>query len=119
MSGEGLRQYIYVCMTLYKDCVKHSNVDDSQSLGIVVLTLDGASGNKSASFDPKGRYYESNDRHDLSNNDKYKVLNMRSVRNEEKNASKSGGYYKSGGGVNNGKWKSNIAILWNHITDCM
>ena len=51
MPDEGLRQDFDGCVNLYKDFVKKSNVD-RKLLGITALSLDYASGNKSALLSP-------------------------------------------------------------------
>ena len=93
------------CANLYKYFVKQYNVDYMQLLGIAVISLDDVSGNKSDSFSPENHYYDSNKWYVLSKNDQDKVLNMHSSRNGGKNNS------RSGRGGNNGKQKSNIAML--------
>ena len=110
MSDEVLRQDFCGCVTLYKDFVNKSNVE-SLFLGIVLISLNNASGNKSALFAPEDRYYESSEWYALSKDYEYNFLKMRSGRNEWKKASKLGGYSKSGGVGNSRKWKSKIANL--------
>ena len=53
MSDEILRQDFDGCVTLYKDFVKQSIVDDRQLLGILVSSSNYASGNKSVKFPPE------------------------------------------------------------------
>ena len=113
MSDKSVRQDFDGCVTLYKDFVKQSSVDDMQLLGIASPSSNDASGNKSVTFDPEDLYYDSNEWYALSKSDKYKVFKARSGRNGGKKAYNSGGHFKSGGGSNNGqgKWKSKIVIL--------
>ena len=113
MSDKSLRQDFDKCVALYKNFVKQSSTDDIQSLGIAVSITKNASGNKSVTFPPEDRYYESNTWCLLSNNEKEKVLKARSNRNGGKNSTKLGGQPNSGGGSNNGhgKWKSKISML--------
>ena len=47
---------------------------ERQSLGIEALSLDDASGNKSALFAPKDSYYDLNECYALSKYDKFKAL---------------------------------------------
>ena len=72
-----------------------------------------ASGNKSVSFAPEERYYDSNNWYALSKSDKEKVIKAHSGKNGGEKASNSGGHSKSGGGCNIGKveWKSKIKML--------
>ena len=110
MSNEGLPQYFDRCMTLYKYFSKQSNME-RQLLGIMVLSFDDVSANKSALIFPEDRYYDSNEWYVMSKDDQDKVLNMLSGRNVGKNDSKLGGYSKTGGVGNSGKWKSKISSL--------
>ena len=102
---------------MYKDFEKKSRANGRQSLGIVAESNNNASCNKSVTFPPEDRYYESNEWYVLSKNEKDKVLRACSNRNGEKKSTKSGGKPNSGGGRNNGyeKWKSKIAILEKNI----
>ena len=60
ISDEDIRQNFDRCMNLYKVFVKQSNADGRQSLGIVALSLNDTSGNKSSSFAPEDQHYDSN-----------------------------------------------------------
>ena len=70
--------------------MKKSNADDMQSLGIVESSTTNSSGNKSVTFPPEDRYYDSNEWYALSKNDKEKVLKARINRNGGNNSTKSG-----------------------------
>ena len=60
ISDESLHQYFYGCVTLYKDFLKQSSVDDRQALGIAAESNNNTSGKKSVTFPPEDRYYYSN-----------------------------------------------------------
>ena len=111
MSYESLRQGFDRCVTLYNDFVKQSSVNDRQSLGIAATSTNNSGGTKSVTFSPQYLYYNLNEWYALSNNDKDKVLKARSNTNGGKKSAKSGGQPNSGGGDNNGKWKSKISML--------
>ena len=111
MSDESLRQDFDECVTLYKDFLKQLSADDRKSLGIAASRTNNASGKKSVKFTPEHHYYDSNEWYMPSKNDKEKVLTAGSNRNGGKNSTKSGGKSTSGGGINNGKWKSKISML--------
>ena len=78
MSDEILHQDFDGCINLYKDFVKQSSTNDRQSIGIISASTNNASGTKSGTLPPEDRYYNSNDRYALSNNEKDKVLEARS-----------------------------------------
>ena len=63
-------------------------------IGIVALSFENYSGNKSASFTPEGHCYELNEWYALSKYDNDKVLKMPSGKNGGEKASRSRGYYK-------------------------
>ena len=69
MSDEILRQDFDGCVTLYKDFVKQSIVDDRQLLGILVSSSNYASGNKSVTFAHEDRYYDSSEWYVISKSD--------------------------------------------------
>ena len=104
-------------MTLYKDFVKQSITDDIQSLGIEESSTNNVSGNKSVTFPPTDRYYDSMEWYALSKNDKANVLKERININGGKKSTKSGEHYNSGGGCNNEQWKLKykIAMLENKV----
>ena len=79
-------------MTLYKDFVKQSITDDIQSLGIEESSTNNVSGNKSVTFPPTDRYYDSMEWYALSKNDKANVLKERININGGKKSTKSGGH---------------------------
>ena len=100
-------------MTLYREFVKQSSLDDMQFLCIEASSKNDASGNRSVKILPEDCYYESNEWYALSKSDKDKVLKARSGINGWKKSYKSGGNSKSGGVINNGqrKWKYKIAMI--------
>ena len=110
MSDKSLRQDFDGCVTLYKEFVKHSSTNDRQSLGITAARTKNYGGTKSVTFSPEGSYYNSNEWYALSKKYKDKVLKACSNRIVGDNSTKSGGQPNSGGGDNNRKWNSKIAI---------
>ena len=113
MPDESLHQDFDGCVTLYKDFVKQSSADNSQSLGILASSTKNSSGNKSVTFLPEERYYDSNEWYALSESDEDKVLKAYSNINGGEKSTRSRGHSDSGGGINNGrrKWKSKIEML--------
>ena len=111
MSDERLRQDFDGCITLYKDFMKHLIADNRRSLGIVASSTNNASGNKSVTFSPEDRYYDSNEWYALSKNEKDKVLKACSNINVEKNSTKSGGQFNSGVGIKNGHGNGSLKLL--------
>ena len=103
MLDESLRQDFDGCVILYKEFLKQLSVDNRQSLGITAPRPNNDSGNKSVTFTPEDRYYDSNECYALSKNEKDKVLKAHINRNGGKKSTKSGGQSNSGGGINNGK----------------
>ena len=61
ISDESLRQDFEGCVTLYKDFFKKLSADDRQLLDIAASITNNASGNKSVTFPPEYRYYDSNE----------------------------------------------------------
>ena len=117
MSDEILSQDFYRCVTLYKDFLKQSSVDDWYLLVIADSSPNNSSGGKGVSFVPEDRYYNYNEWYALSKSNKDKVLKLHSSRNGGNGHSNSGGHSKLGVGGNNsqGKWKSKIAIIENKV----
>ena len=60
ISDESLCQDFDGCVTLYNNFVKKLSVDNRQLLGIVVSSINNASGNMSVILAPDDRYYDSN-----------------------------------------------------------
>ena len=111
MSDERQRQYFDGCVTLYKDFVKQSRVDDMQPLGISESSTKNDRGNKSVTFSSEDRYYESHEWYTLSKSEKDKVLKAHSNINIGKKSTNLGGQSNSGGDRNNVKRKYKIAML--------
>ena len=63
-----------MCVTLYKYFVKNSSADNRQSLGIAEKSTNNVRDNKSVTFSPEDRYYDSNEWYAISNSDKDNVL---------------------------------------------
>ena len=82
MSDESLSQDFYRCVTLYKDFLKQSSVDDWYLLVIADSSPNNSSGGKGVSFVPEDRYYNYNEWYALSKSNKYKALNCAEVRME-------------------------------------
>ena len=60
MSDEIPRQYFYGCVTLYKEFLKKTSMNNRKSLGVAAVRTNNDGGTKSVTFTPEDCYYNSN-----------------------------------------------------------